>query len=99
MTPADVSGQWVAIASLVVALAVLVFGAIQFRVTARKDYVDELSKRVDQCEERHKDCEARHKDCERERERLTRLSMDLMTEHRERDGRDAAQGAGSPSGA
>lgn len=77
------SGEWMAVASLVVALAVLVFGAIQYRAVARKDYVDELSKRVDQCEARHAITTRAREDCERERERLLRLNTDLILDLRQ----------------
>jgi hypothetical protein len=50
-------GAWLGISSLVVSLAVLIFGLIQYKQVARKDYVDELSARVDKCEEDRAECE------------------------------------------
>ena len=78
----DSASQWMAIASLVVALAVLVFGAIQYRAVARKDYVDELSKRIDNCEKRHDASERAREECESERERLMRLNTELIMDLR-----------------
>lgn len=80
--PVDAASQWVAISSLVVALAVLIFGAIQYRQAARKEYVEELARRVDECERRHAIAERAREDCERDRERLARLSTDLMLDMR-----------------
>lgn len=71
-----------AASSMIVSLAVLVFGAIQYRAVARKDYVDELRGRIESCEKRHRDAEDGRADCERERERLTKLSMGLVEDMR-----------------
>lgn len=76
--PTDPS-QWIMVASTVIstviALAVLTFGLIQYKQVARKDFVDDLSKRVDQCE-------ANHAACEKERTRLERLNFDLLQDTR-----------------
>lgn len=68
-------GSWTALASVIISIAVLIFGAMQYRHVARKDYVEELSKRMDKCE-------LDHAECERERTRLTRLTMELLEDTR-----------------
>lgn len=75
MPPSADFGAWLGICSLVISIAVLVFGALQYKHIARKDFVTELSKRVEKCEEEHGECE-------RERNRLTRLSMELLEDSR-----------------
>lgn len=74
--------QWMAGASMAVSLAVLVFGAIQYRAVARKEYVDELSHRIEDCEKRHETATASWQECERERNRLTTLTVGLIADMR-----------------
>jgi hypothetical protein len=74
--------QWMAASSMAVSLAVLVFGAIQYRAVARKEYVDELSDRVSDCEDKHKEATAAWHECERERNRLTTLTVGLISDMR-----------------
>ena len=64
-----------AVVSGVISVTVLVFGFIQYKQIARKDFVDELSRRVDKCE-------TDHADCERERTRLTKLTVELLQDSR-----------------
>lgn len=68
-------GSWMAISSVVISLAVLIFGLIQYKQVARKDYVEDLTKRVEACEEEHQDCE-------RERTRLLKLTTELLLDTR-----------------
>jgi hypothetical protein len=83
---------WMAAASLIVSVAVLIFGAIQYRAVARKDYVEELSSRVDDCEERHDRSELAREECERERERLQRMTVGLIQDMRDLSAQRNAQG-------
>jgi hypothetical protein len=69
------TGAWLGVSSLIVSTAVLVFGLVLIKQAARKDLVDNLTRRVENCEEDHAECE-------RERSRLTRLTMDLVLESR-----------------
>lgn len=86
-------GPWIAVASLLISLAVLVFGAFQYRQVARKDYVEELERQLGRLERRTEECEAgraelsrKVEECERERFRLERMNFDLLAELHGRPG-------------
>jgi hypothetical protein len=68
-------GEWTAYGSLAVSLALVAFALLQYKQTARKDYVDELTRKVDKCE-------TERAELERERERLTRMTITLLEETR-----------------
>lgn len=82
-------GPWIALASLVVSLTVLVFGWIQYRRLARKDYVEALDRelelvrnKADRCEEERHRILAKVEECESGRARLERERLDLLLEVR-----------------
>jgi len=92
------AGPWIALASLVVSLSVLLFGVIQYRRVARKDYVEELERQLERIEARTIECERERRElsekvqeCERERDRLERKTFELLSELRDR-----ATGGGPP---
>lgn len=84
-------GPWIAVASLTISLSVLVFGAIQYRRVARKDYVDELERELRRIEARTTECEVAREalarkveECEEERGRLERRTFELLSELHQR---------------
>lgn len=81
-----------AASSMIVSLAVLIFGAVQYRGSARNEYVQELSARIDECNQRHEKSESARQECERERERLMRINIDLIADSRIAADRRLAEG-------
>ena len=79
-------GTWLGISSLIISTAVLAFGLLQYKQVARKDYVDELTRRMLRCE-------TEHAECERERARLTRLTLELLGDTRRLSDKLLALGA------
>jgi uncharacterized protein YoxC len=78
-------GPWIALSSLVVSLVVLVFGLIQFRRLARKDYVEELSAELEQVRERAEGCERERRELVTRVQALEAQRVELLLDLRQRD--------------
>ena len=66
---------WLGLSSLAISLGVLVFGAIQYKQTAKREQIADLERELAKCETERADLRA-------ECARLTRVTMDLVIETR-----------------
>jgi len=76
-------GPWIALSSLVVSLAGVLFGMIQFRRLARKDYVEELGRELEEVRRRAAECEEGRAGAVHRIEALEAQRVELLLELRE----------------